>query len=281
MFGLLLGFTFGLAVGAWLGRREGRKEGLASVAALGEPSAPPEPDAGPTVDGPSLPPPPIARTGPAMPPPAVTPPSAMPPPVAPPVVPAPASPPPLAAPNKKARKKGFTEADFQPRDDILHRMQEAWARGEHLAPPPDGGLALDPGLDDRMRRVLERLEGTDPGQGLTSMPEEPAPVAAPSAGTLTEGVAELAALGYGEDLRFDGGVLSCRRCGETHPTDAAEVDQVRRYEGQSDPGDEAILIGLRCPHCGAQGSIVSSYGPDADPALAEAFTYLAGRARHS
>jgi hypothetical protein len=269
MFGLLLGFSCGVAVGAWLGRREGRKEALAAVAALAGADAP--------VPLPRVAAPPVVPAAPGAP---AFPPAPAPPPVAAPVEPAPALLPPLAAPTKKARKKGLTEADFQPRDDILVRMQEAWERGEHLTSPTSAAPEADPALDDRVRRVLARLEGDEAGQGPASMPEEPAPVAAPSAGTLTEGVAELAALGYGEDLRFEGGALVCRRCGEAHGTDAADVEQVRRYEGQSDPGDEAILLGLRCPHCGAQGSIVSSYGPDADPALAEAFTYLAGRAGH-
>jgi hypothetical protein len=278
MFGLLLGFSFGLAVGAWIGRREGRKETLAQIAGLGAdpaaalPLAPPPLAAAPLV-APAAPP---TAAPPTPVPPIVVPPIVAPPPV----VPLPARLPPLATPNKKAKKKGLTEADFQPRDDILIRMQEAWERGEHLGPPPDGGTGLDPEADERVRRLLARLEGDDPGQGSGSMPEEPAPTAPPSAGTLTEGTVELAELGYGEDLRFADGVLFCRRCEQTHDADAAEVEQVRRYEGQSDPGDEAILLGLRCPHCGAKGSIVSTYGPDADPALAEAFTYLASRARH-
>lgn len=112
------------------------------------------------------------------------------------------------------------------------------------------------------------------------MTEEPAPEAAPSAGTVTEALADLAAEGYGDDLRLDGTVVHCKVCGETHPANSAEVDRMLRFEGQSDPGDEMIVIGLRCPHCGAKGSLASAFGPDADPDLAEAFTYLAERARH-
>jgi hypothetical protein len=175
---------------------------------------------------------------------------------------------------------GLSEADFQPRDDILLRMQEAWERGEHLAPPPEGRPGLDPGLDDRVRRVLERLGEPDPGQGPPTVPQEPAPEAAPGGETVSEVVNELTALGYGDDLRFADGVLSCRRCGDTHRSEDADVEHVRRFEGQSDPGDEAIVLALRCPHCGAGGILVSPYGPDADPSLAEAFTYLAARAGH-
>ena len=112
-------------------------------------------------------------------------------------------------------------------------------------------------------------------------PQDPAPEAAPGAMTVTEALADLAAEGYGDDLRFEGGALHCRRCGETHDPDAAEVERVLRFEGQSDPGDEMMVLGLRCPHCGARGSIASAFGIDADPDLAQAFVYLAGKARHS
>ena len=99
--------------------------------------------------------------------------------------------------------------------------------------------------------------------------------------TVTDAVVSLAAEGYGDDLRLDGSVLHCNVCGTTHPADAAVVERVLRFEGPSDPADEAIVLGLRCPHCGAQGSLVSAFGPDADPELAQAFVYLAAKARHT
>lgn len=186
-----------------------------------------------------------------------------------------------SAVTKKGKKVGLTEESFQPADDILTRMHEAWARGDELHPeevPP--APLLDPALEEKTHRVLARLQGVVPGQGDPTMPQEPAPEAAPSGETLSDVVNDLTAA-YGDDLRFDGGELHCAQCGQTHDTKAAEVEQVRRFEGPSDPADEAIVLGLRCPHCGAGGVLVSAYGPDADPSLAEAFTYLASRARHS
>ena len=38
-----------------------------------------------------------------------------------------------------------------------------------------------------------------------------------------------------------------------------------RFEGDTDPGDEAIVLGVECPECGIRGIIVSSYGPEASP----------------
>ena len=98
--------------------------------------------------------------------------------------------------------------------------------------------------------------------------------------TVTEAVTLLTRDGYDAEFRFDGGSVRCDCCGSVHPTTDADVERVYRFEGASDPGDEAIVLGLRCPRCGARGSVVSAFGPDADPALAEAFTYLAAKARH-
>jgi hypothetical protein len=44
---------------------------------------------------------------------------------------------------------------------------------------------------------------------------------------------------------------------------------VFRFEGVSDPGDEAIVLGVECPQCGDRGIIVSAFGVDADDQLRE------------
>ena len=195
------------------------------------------------------------------------------------------------APNPKAAKAGLTERDFQPSDDILERMQQAWDLGvsldelddvlaaranPDLPPVPTADRLSD---EERLSRGAARLAGAPPGEE-TTMLDEPAPLAVPSAGTVTEALAQLEAEGYGDDLRLDGVHVSCNTCGAVHPTESVEVDRVLRFEGPSDPADEAIVLGLRCPECGAKGSMVSAFGPDADPDLAEAFVYLASRARH-
>jgi hypothetical protein len=186
---------------------------------------------------------------------------------------------------KKGRKAGLTPEAFQPADDILVRMQEAWEKGEPVAlPDPEPAPPESPPplteIEEKAQRVLARLEEVGPGEEDGAMDEEPAPDAAPGDETLSDAVNELTAMGYGDDLRFDDGLLRCRQCGEAHDTHEVEVEHVRRFEGPSDPADEAIILALRCPRCGAGGLLVSPYGPDADPALAEAFTYLASRAGH-
>lgn len=63
------------------------------------------------------------------------------------------------------------------------------------------------------------------------------------------------------------GMIRCSSCSRTHVVQGALVDRVFRFEGTSDPDDEAIVFGLRCPHCGRRGILVSPFGPNADPAV--------------
>jgi hypothetical protein len=44
----------------------------------------------------------------------------------------------------------------------------------------------------------------------------------------------------------------------------AIVDHVYRFEGDSDPADEAIVLGVHCPNLGVRGVVVSAYGPSID-----------------
>lgn len=75
------------------------------------------------------------------------------------------------------------------------------------------------------------------------------------------------------------GTIRCGACTRTHAVDGALVDRVYRFEGASDPDDEAIVLGVRCPECGVQGVIVSAFGPNADPALFEHLVLLDARFR--
>ncbi len=90
--------------------------------------------------------------------------------------------------------------------------------------------------------------------------------------TVTEAVAILEAEGYTSPFLQSGGDLVCMSCGAPQELELAVVDQFFRFEGPSDPGDEAIVLGVRCGQCGARGTLVSAFGPDADP---DAFEHLA------
>jgi hypothetical protein len=83
--------------------------------------------------------------------------------------------------------------------------------------------------------------------------------------TVVEALGLLANEGYTADFEVRGHELCCATCSAQHPVGDLMADHVYRFEGMTDPGDEAIVIGITCPVCGARGSVVSAYGPAADP----------------
>jgi hypothetical protein len=95
--------------------------------------------------------------------------------------------------------------------------------------------------------------------------------------TVLDAVNLLDAEGYAAQfiLRPDG--IRCTACGNPHSSDRADVLRVYRFEGPSDPDEEAVVYGLRCPVCGAGGTLVSSYGAGADPELADHLVMLDAR----
>jgi len=63
--------------------------------------------------------------------------------------------------------------------------------------------------------------------------------------TMLEATARLRAAGYGENWIAEDGKLRCFTCTATYKPESVTVDEVVRFEGPSDPGDEAILFALR------------------------------------
>jgi hypothetical protein len=92
--------------------------------------------------------------------------------------------------------------------------------------------------------------------------------------TVLEAVRELEAEGFGANFALRGDGVHCGVCGEDHLVGAAEVVRVYRFEGPSDPDEEAVVYALRCPLCHAGGSLVSAFGPGADPEVADRLVLL-------
>ena len=88
---------------------------------------------------------------------------------------------------------------------------------------------------------------------------------ATSPDTVTEAVALLCAEGYTADFDQHGATMTCPVCHTSHTLDSGVVERFYRFEGPSDPGDEAIVLAVRCQTCGQRGTLVSAFGPDADP----------------
>lgn len=98
----------------------------------------------------------------------------------------------------------------------------------------------------------------------------------PAPETVSEAVRMLAARGFLDELRFDRRGLTCAKCGTVHEPGRVVVRHTFRFEGPTDPADEAIVLAIECPSCGHRGVVVSAYGPAADPELFEALTRLVG-----
>ena len=97
-----------------------------------------------------------------------------------------------------------------------------------------------------------------------------------AAETVLDAVRQLEALGYTDDLRISDGRVHCAACGATHEPERLVVTHTFRFEGITDPADEAIVLGVQCPNCGVRAVIVSAYGPEADPALFDVLARLGG-----
>lgn len=79
--------------------------------------------------------------------------------------------------------------------------------------------------------------------------------------TMSEATARLRAAGYVENWIAEDGKLRCLTCTATYDPVSVTVDEVVRFEGPSDPGDEAILFALSGP-CGHRGQFSAAYGPE-------------------
>ena len=80
--------------------------------------------------------------------------------------------------------------------------------------------------------------------------------------TMLEATQRLRAVGF--DLDFSAtspGQLRCAACGLDHDPEAMNIDEVVRYEGASDPDDQAILLALDSS-CGRRGLYIAAFGPD-------------------
>ena len=84
--------------------------------------------------------------------------------------------------------------------------------------------------------------------------------------TIDEVMAAMEAEGFGGQMAARaGGAIACFTCREESPADQVTVHSLHRIEGVSDPDDMLAVAALTCPRCGALGTVVLGYGPEADP----------------
>ncbi|NQV97635.1 MAG: hypothetical protein HQ486_07545 [Acidimicrobiaceae bacterium] len=96
----------------------------------------------------------------------------------------------------------------------------------------------------------------------------------PAPTTVTEAVAYLYEQGYTDDIKLEGTNIVSGRSNISYALCNVVVDYTFRFEGDSDPSDGAIVLGLRYPDTDMRATLVSAYGHYADPETSEFFARL-------
>ena len=66
--------------------------------------------------------------------------------------------------------------------------------------------------------------------------------------------------GYRDTFRAEGGSIRAVGGGCLHPPEELQIEAIERFEGVSDPADEAIVLALRCVPHDRRGTYVAPYG---------------------
>jgi hypothetical protein len=113
--------------------------------------------------------------------------------------------------------------------------------------------------DPTGEHLAERQESAD-----ETAPEwsEPGP---PSDNTTLTGIlARLDEDGFGAQFVVrEGAEIECLACRNTSSASSFVVRRSRRLEGASDPDDMVHVVAATCPVCGADGTVVLTYGVNA------------------
>lgn len=83
--------------------------------------------------------------------------------------------------------------------------------------------------------------------------------------TVSEAVKGLKDRGYTTDFNLEHDCIVCHDTPLRLTPDEFEITEVYRYEGESDPGDEAVVYAIESKH-GQKGVLVNGFGISADTA---------------
>jgi hypothetical protein len=75
-------------------------------------------------------------------------------------------------------------------------------------------------------------------------------------------VDDLKKRGYAEDFNLKDNCIVCNN--QQFNAEEFEIKEVYRFEGDSDPGDEAIVLGIESTN-GIKGILVNGYGYSSEP----------------
>ena len=78
-------------------------------------------------------------------------------------------------------------------------------------------------------------------------------------------VDRLTKAGYSDTFRGEEGGVRALRAGHVHSPEDLVVESIDRFEGISDPEDEAMVLAIRCPVDGCRGTYTVPYGKNMSP----------------
>ena len=87
--------------------------------------------------------------------------------------------------------------------------------------------------------------------------------------TLGDAVDRLSAAGYRDAFRVESGGLRALAARRIFAPEELAVDEIVRFEGPTDPGDEAIVLALRSRDGLVRGTLTLAYGAASAPGEAE------------
>lgn len=93
-------------------------------------------------------------------------------------------------------------------------------------------------------------------------------------GTISEGLEKFRKQGYSLDFNLEENCLACNN--EKFKADEFEIVDVYRYEGNSDPADEATVYAIESK-TGLKGILVTGYGASADSMSADILNKLSSK----
>ena len=81
--------------------------------------------------------------------------------------------------------------------------------------------------------------------------------------TVTEAVNGLKNRGYSVDFNLESDCITCQTTPLKLSPDEFSIVEVHRFEGNTDPADEAVVYAIESKH-GEKGVLVNGFGPSAD-----------------
>lgn len=80
--------------------------------------------------------------------------------------------------------------------------------------------------------------------------------------TVAQAVDELTSQGYADSFRAEGdGLRAAARAHCCHPPEEIQIERAYRFEEDSNPDEQTIVLGLRCVPDGNAGTYVVPHGP--------------------